>query len=236
MYPVFQLKYSREKGTYYGAEILCRWKNPELGNVSPSIFIPIAEKTGLIMDISKFIVDEAFKAHQKIIRHYHHHFMLSINLSNRELTDRDFFNYFVEKAKEYDLAPKFIGIEITERELIDHMEVIREYHEYGVSIIVDDFGVDYSALNLLTYDFIDTVKIDKSFVTEMVSNRRTYMMLKHIVQLIGYLGLNCIIEGIETEEQLDLLQGIGIDNIQGFYFSKPSVFEDIVAQITKTAS
>ncbi len=200
-------------------EALCRWDHPDLGPISPGIFIPLAEEMGIISDISAFVLEaaclECIKWPEQI--------SVSVNLSARDFRHREVVDRVRDALIVSGLSPHRLEIEVTETALLDDKSQTRQYIEdikkIGVRIALDDFGTGYSSLSYLHTLPLDKVKIDRSFLMDVTQNPRSLELLKGIVNLARPLGLTITIEGVETFEQLKILsQSVKPDLLQGFLF------------------
>jgi diguanylate cyclase (GGDEF)-like protein len=200
-------------------EALCRWDHPEHGPVSPAVFIPLAEEMGIISQISAFVVAQACTECAK----WPEQVSVSVNLSAKDFRNRDVLDRIRDVLQSTGLAPHRLEIEVTETALLDDKAVTRtlldELKALGVRIALDDFGTGYSSLSYLHTLPLDKVKIDRSFLLDMVRSRRSLELLKGIVNLSRPLGLSVTIEGVETFEQLRILAvEVKPDLVQGFLF------------------
>jgi EAL domain-containing protein (putative c-di-GMP-specific phosphodiesterase class I)/GGDEF domain-containing protein len=207
-----------------GAEVLLRWKHIE-GMRHPGMFIPFAEKSGLIIDIGYYVLEETLRM---LTRWNHSGFMpiqLNINLSLRELESIEFMNHLNQILYQYDIGASGIKYEITEYASMHNpiltKERLEKLYQMGIKIALDDFGTGYSSFSHLAEFPIDTLKIDKSFVDNMIQNRNKQHIISSITKLGHSLGMNLVAEGIETRDQAKLLQQMGVDLFQGYYFAKP---------------
>ena len=237
MFVVFQPKIMLNNNKTDGFEALLRWKSKELGFVSPAEFIPIAEINRMIIPIGNFVLEEVFSRVKYLLEQGYDNFQIAINLSEVQLRDRTLISIFKELIKKYDILPKYIEIEITESMLMKSFEkninTLLEFKALGVSIALDDFGTGYSSLNYLTRLPIDVLKIDRSFVVDMIDNLKSRYIVENIIELSHKLGIKVVAEGVEELEQVDYLKSIYCDIVQGYYYSKPEVFEDVVDMLTK---
>ncbi|MEX0409414.1 EAL domain-containing protein [Aquibium sp. LZ166] len=200
-------------------EALCRWQHPELGNVSPGIFIPLAEEMGIITEISRQVLAAACRECGK----WPAPLGVSVNLSARDFRDADIVETVRRTLEETGLEPSRLEIEVTETAVLDDKCSTRDYLEeiraLGVRIALDDFGTGYSGLSYLHTLPLDKVKIDRSFLQDITSNERSLELLKGVVNLSRQLGLTVTIEGVETFEQLKILAvAVHPDLLQGFLF------------------
>ncbi|WP_315919044.1 putative bifunctional diguanylate cyclase/phosphodiesterase [Mesorhizobium sp. SP-1A] len=200
-------------------EALCRWDHPELGPVSPAIFIPLAEEMGIISDISSFVLQAACAECVK----WPEQITVSINLSAKDFRSSDVVRKVRETLASTGLKPARLEIEVTETALLDDRsqtrELVEEIRALGVRIALDDFGTGYSSLSYLHKLPLDKVKIDRSFLCDVPQNPRSLDLLRGIVDLTRTLGLTVTVEGVETFEQLKVLsQQLHPDLLQGFLF------------------
>ncbi|WP_447513662.1 bifunctional diguanylate cyclase/phosphodiesterase [Clostridioides difficile] len=221
----YQPEFSLVTGEMIGSEALIRWNHPEHGFISPAVFIPIAEKSKLILKIGRFVFErvcndlyEWKKQGKKIVP-------VSVNLSRVELYQPDIVKFINKTIKMYNLSSDFIEIEITETVAINELNILKnvlnELRTYGFSISMDDFGTGYSSISCLRDMPIDILKLDKSFLGGIEHDERSRNIAKSIVSLAKSLDLVVIIEGVESKEQAELMKQFGCDLVQGFYFARP---------------
>jgi diguanylate cyclase (GGDEF)-like protein/PAS domain S-box-containing protein len=205
----------------YGAEALLRWKNPELGMVSPAEFIPVAEDTGLIVDIGRWVVAEVHRN----LRQWQDHIpglRVSLNVSARQLADADHVQELLDMlGREYRSQ---VTVELTETALVQDEQgaqmFLKGLREMDLHVALDDFGTGYSSVGYLRdYEF-DVLKVDKSFI-DGINGARDLGLVASIVAMGRILGMRVVAEGVEEEEQVQRLKRIGCDFIQGYYYSKP---------------
>ncbi len=208
-----------------GAEALLRWKHPVKGMVSPIDFIPLAEETGLIVPIGKWVLLNACRQAKEWHAKGFTGMTVSVNLSGRQFEEDDLIPMIEEILSETGLAPEFLHIELTENQIFKNTQVtlekMREIKMLGVKIALDDFGTGYSSLGYLKNFPIDTLKIDRSFMFDIIKDKDNAAITSTIITLAQNLGLNVIAEGVEDEEQLKFLMAKNCFFMQGFYFSKP---------------
>lgn len=237
MFVVFQPKVALNNNKTDGFEALIRWKSEELGFVSPVEFIPIAETTRLIIPIGNFVLEEVFARVKYLLEQGYDNFKIALNLSEVQLRDRTLVGTIKALISKYAVSPKYIEIEITESMLMKsfdkNIESLLEIKELGVSIALDDFGTGYSSLNYLTRLPIDVLKIDRSFVIDMIDNHKSRCIVENIIQLSHKLGIKVVAEGVEVVEQVDYLKSIYCDIVQGYYYSKPEIFENVVSMLAR---
>ncbi len=217
-------------GKLRSAESLLRWFSPSSGTIFPEDFIPIAEKTGLIREIGKKTLLQACKQIKEWHKSSDNYFFISVNVSPVELMDRDFVSTLIETVQKHDVKPEYIELEITEQSLVyneaDAVQKLEKIHQMGFKIAIDDFGTGYSSLSKLKDMPIDTIKIDKSFISQVPSDEKAVTIVRAIIKLASSLGFSITVEGVETREQLDFLKNLPINEFQGYYFSRPLSPED----------
>jgi PAS domain S-box-containing protein len=215
-----------------GFEALTRWQRPE-GMVMPSEFIPLADETGIILSINRQLFPEACQQ----LHHWQQLFpsdpplFLSVNISSKQFAQSDLASNIGQLLQESGMDPRCIALEITETIAMADAErsaaVLAELKALGVGLDIDDFGTGYSSLSRLQGFRIDTLKVDRAFVSRIDSDRETQEIVRIIVMLAHSLGLEVVAEGVETEAQLDLLNTLGCERAQGYFFSKPADNETI---------
>ena len=206
-------------------EALLRWQNPELGRVSPAEFIPIAEETNSIVPIGEWILYHACLQNKQWQQEGLSPLRMSVNVSTSQFDRTDLLETIDRTLEATGLDAAYLELEVTENLLVRDIEqaiaLLGELKARGVSIALDDFGTGYSSLSYLRKLPINTLKIDRSFVSNIAENPDDAAISKAIVALAQSLGLNITAEGVETREQLDYLQNHGCHEVQGYYFSKP---------------
>ncbi|UTW03317.1 EAL domain-containing protein [Amphritea atlantica] len=218
-----------------GLEALARWHDPVIGQVPPQKFIQVAEETGLINELSQVIYRVALKKF-KTIQALNPALGLSVNLSVSQLQDVNLVATLKQVTDAQGINPSSIKLEITEDILMSDLEQsVRNtglLKEMGFQIALDDFGTGYSSLSYLKDLDIDEIKIDRSFVQELISSERNKAIIQAIVAMSKVLDIHCVVEGVETEGQLNKLIQIGCNNFQGYYFYKPMPSHEITALFT----
>ena len=217
-------------GAVMGFEALLRWEHSGLGPVSPLEFIPIAEESGLIKTLGRWVFRRACRDLAALAeRHPDSRFHMSVNLSPSQVLDPDLPRHVQEVLEETGVDPGRLHVELTEGVLVEHSsaahEALIELRATGVRLVIDDFGTGYSALSYLTRLPIDGVKIDRSFVNELDGSTPESAIVAAVVSLARELGLHVIAEGVETEDQAQRLRGLGCPLAQGFYFGRPTPAE-----------
>ena len=235
IFMVFQPKISIKGEKVNGFEALVRWVNNELGFISPAEFIPIAENSGLIIDLGKYIIEESFKKCRELCCSTKSKFHIAINISDIQIREEGFISFVSEMLEKYNIPPEYIEFEITEgvimQSVVKNIELLIELKRLGVSIALDDFGTGYSSLSYLKRLPIDVLKIDKSFVDGIGVDEKSEYIAESIIKLSHSLNLRVVAEGVETKEQLGYLNKMKCDVAQGYYFSKPEKFEVIKEMI-----
>ncbi len=236
----YQPQYDTNTRELRGVEALVRWCDEDGKLVSPETFIPIAEKNGSILLLGDWIIEECLSdlSRWKEKHNNMQDFLLSINVSSIQFKNKNFVKYLISIIKKYGISPTNIELEITESVFIDNMEEIihkmKLLKDFGIRFSMDDFGTGFSSLSYLRELPIDTLKIDKSFIDDVVTDGSTRTIAESIIDLSKKLGFDTIAEGVEQEVQYSLLKNIGCENIQGFYLGKPMKFEEIDALLDKT--
>ena len=221
----YQPQYDSLSNKLRGVEALIRWRKHDGKLVSPAVFIPLAEKDGLIVQIGNWVLEEGIRSFKKWYDKYKYPMMLSLNISAIQYKRKDFVHKLLRLLEKYQVNPELIELEITESVLIDDFEsVVEKLHtlkEYGIKISLDDFGTGFSSLSYLKGLPIDTLKIDKSFIDTVIEDNSTRVITESIIAMVKKLGCETVAEGVETQEQFEYLKGINCDNIQGFLLGKP---------------
>jgi EAL domain-containing protein (putative c-di-GMP-specific phosphodiesterase class I)/GGDEF domain-containing protein len=235
MFLVIQPQYTKNK-EMIGAEVLLRWSHKEFGLISPKIFIPLAERLGLIGSIGKYVLSETIGIIENLMRQSAMHVPISINTSMIELIDSNFSQNLTQSLKRHHIMSSLLNIEITESSLIEDMNHIKnnidKMLEAGLNLHLDDFGTGYSSLSQLSSLPISYIKIDKAFIDEVLISDRSMQVVKTIIELAHRLDMSVIAEGVEHYEQLVSLDAIKCDFYQGYYFSKPIPIDDFFNILT----
>lgn len=213
-----------------GFEALIRWYSPEYGYVSPMKFIPVAEDMGLINKIGEWILKEACEFSIRVNEKFKKKIVVSINISPIQLNQDNFTDILKKVIEDTNVKTDQIGVEITETSLMERFnenaKKLEEIRNMGIEISLDDFGTGYSSLNYLMKLPIHTIKIDRSFIVNMTSDTKGIKIIESIITLAHNMGLSVVAEGVETNEQLDILHFLKCDVIQGYIFGKPLSEED----------
>ena len=222
-----------QKGKVSGFEALMRWNHPERGYISPGLFIPIAEQSGLIVDASRWALREACMALKRIESRagFSNELSMSVNFSSTDFASEDFIDTIYTTISETDVDPNFVHLEITERLLMGQPDNAKDTllmcRKAGIGISIDDFGTGYSSLSYLHYFPIDTLKIDQSFIRDMQKNESSMELVKSIIALGKNMKMHVIAEGVESKDEAKVLRDLGCDLAQGYYFAKPMSETDI---------
>jgi EAL domain-containing protein (putative c-di-GMP-specific phosphodiesterase class I) len=222
---MYQPQYDLHNNEVTGVEVLVRWNNSLLGNVPPAEFIPVAEDTGMIIEIGYYIFEEACSTFMEWSGQESSLQRVSINLSSVQLGQHDFLEQIQKIMEKTGIRGEQIEVELTERILFEfsssNLELLNAFRKMGCGISIDDFGTGYSSMSYLKDLPIDTVKIDKAFIDDLPKNIHDQKVVKAIIALSKSLGYKVIAEGIETEAQEQFLYENQCDIGQGYYFSKP---------------
>jgi EAL domain-containing protein (putative c-di-GMP-specific phosphodiesterase class I) len=215
----------------FGVEALLRWTSPDLGNVPPATFVPIAEESGLIVSIGDWVLETACGQVRQWIDRGLGDLHLAVNVSGVQLASAGFFSTVKATLEKTRLAPGALLLELTETTVVNSDDATRrgleELRAAGVRIVIDDFGMGYSALSYLKSFPVDVLKIDRSFVRGLPDHAGDAAIVAALISLSRGLDLGVVAEGVETEEQLTFLGEKGCDQAQGFLFSRPLPARDL---------
>jgi len=224
-------------GQLVGMEALIRWCHPEKGFISPGVFIPVAEETGMISRIGKWVIEEACEQGVRWQKAGYELHKISVNLSARQLKDDALPRLIKETLESTGMPADKLGIELTESAIILDPEIalsrLQAIKELGITLSLDDFGTGYSSLSYLKRFPIDTLKIDQAFVRDVKIDHEDAALVKAIIAMAHGLGMDVIAEGVEVQEQLDFLGANKCDSIQGFLFSRPLPPEEMERMLRK---
>jgi diguanylate cyclase (GGDEF)-like protein len=237
IYFVYQGQYCYKDESFKGAEILLRWEHPELGNIPPSVFIPLSEKSGMITPLMTRTLVEASSMFKKLQLQGIDTFSLSINLPFQVLMEESFIDTVAFLLDAYELKGKRLTFEIMEDTIPDHLESftsrLDEIKALGFMLAVDDYGTGHTSLTYLQHFPVDFIKIDRSFITNIGVERKRFLLFKSIIDMAKALDLKVIAEGVETEEEDVILRKHFSDlTVQGFLYSKPSRAEDFLKALS----
>ena len=227
-----QQKVDMESGMVIGAEGLIRWQHPEWGMIAPGKFIPLLEREDAIYEVDKYIWEEACKMLKRRADLGKKALPISVNIARNDLYRTDLIPTLTNLVKKYNISPSLLHLEILERSYVKDSDMVLKkvnaFRELGFVIEMDDFGTGESSLSLLSEMPVDILKLDRSFLIKALSDERRTAVIRCIIQLAKTLQLGVIAEGVENEEQADLLQSLGCRFAQGFYYSKPAPAEEFV--------
>lgn len=222
-----QPKYSIETNRIVGAEALVRWQHPERGMIFPDEFIPVLEENGFIKKVDYYIWEEAGRFIRQCVDSGITDCPISVNVSRVHLRDSDCLGVLDALVNDIDIDRKLLELELTET--FNDQQISQkamELKEEGFKLLMDDFGSGYSSLNILLETPFDVIKLDKKFIDNMMLSEKGHMILEQVVSMSGRLGLGLLAEGVETIEQVNVLQNIGCDQVQGYYYAKPMPAEN----------
>ena len=228
----YQPKVDAMSGQILGMEALIRWKHPELGMISPAEFIPVAEQTGLIIPMGKWIFEETCRFIKVMQEQGLPQLSIAVNLSGAQFSQADLLSTLSNTVKKAGINPQQIELEITESLIMNDLEqaisTLNQLRDFGFSIAIDDFGTGYSSLAYLKRFPVTTLKIDQSFIQGIHKDPDDRAIVQAVITLAHSLRLKVVAEGIEEKEQLCVLKDQGCDIIQGYYFSRPLCGEDLI--------
>ncbi len=232
-----QPKVDLASGTVIGVEALARWAHPRRGWVSPEDFVPLAEETGLIKQLTDQVLEESVAQLQRL-RGLGHHLGLAVNLSTHDLLDELLPERVMRHLDRHDVDPTLLTLEITESSLLIDAprarNTINRLNQHGIRLSVDDFGTGYSSLSYLRHLPVSELKIDRSFVANVLFEEQDEVIVRSIIDLGHNLGMQVVAEGVETDEVLNRLKGFDCDVAQGFGICRPVPLDSFVAWLTST--
>lgn len=218
-------------GSLAGVEALIRWDHPELGKVSPAEFVPVAEDTGLVIALGDWVIQRAMSDFRVLMRNADGPGTLSVNLSRRQFLAPQLVERVCRLMEEYRIPPHRLVLEITETAVLSDFKkacnVVRQLHQLGIGIALDDFGAGFSSFEALQQFPLDEIKIDQSFVRDMATNKGSREIVRAMIAVARAVDATVVAEGIETPEQLSLLRDMQCDRGQGFYLGEPMSLEEL---------
>ncbi len=233
--PAFQPKISTKDCTIMGFETLARWNHPILGQVSPEEFIPLAEQNHMIIPIGYFMFDQACKRCKELINMGFPDLVFSVNISKIQVQNPKMIHQLIAILHKYNLDPKHIELEITENYFKDNpgndIDIFQELKSHGIALALDDFGTGISSFEYLRCLSVDTLKIDKSFISDIGINPNVDPIIKCIIQMSHELNMNVVAEGVETLGQANFLINLGCDILQGYFYGRPVSFHEILTML-----
>ncbi|WP_404419564.1 EAL domain-containing protein [Marinospirillum sp.] len=222
-----------------GFEALVRWHHPERGIISPAEFIPIAEETGLIIELGHQVLEQACRDLVWLNQRLSQRCYVAVNLSPRQLKDKGLPEQLDALLSRYNLPPQYLELEITESTLMDQMDlslpILHKIEELGISLSIDDFGTGYSSLSYLKQLPVHSLKIDRSFVKDIPGDKDDMAIISAISAMAGKLNLEVVAEGVEERKQLAFLKESGCHLVQGYYFSPPVPRSQVLAACEEIA-
>ena len=236
IYFLYQCQYDYDKESFSGAEMLARWEHPLFGDIPPSIFIPLAEQSGMIGPLTVNGIIEASKLLDDLSKIGASTFSISVNISPLVLMKSDFLETIEFLMESYDLKGKPLNFEVTEEMFTGNLglitQVLEKLRSMGISIEIDDFGTGFTSLIHLVYLPIDTLKVDRSFVMDIHTNKKRKILFKAIVEMSRALDIKVIAEGVERDEEDKVLRNFGSMKIQGFFYSKPISHHKLLSKVS----
>lgn len=235
----YQPQVEAGSGRLTGMEALLRWPHPEHGMIGPDEFIPVAEETGLIIEIGQWVIEQALAFNYSLQQRGLPPLVMAVNLSSLQFQRTGFVTQLEQTLLQSQLEPRWFELELTESLLLENFDQVvnklQRLKKLGISISIDDFGTGYSSLSYLKRLPIDKLKIDRSFIKELVTDQRDAAISRAIIAMAHQLGVKVIAEGVETEAQASFLAKSLCDELQGYYYAKPMPAEQLIAFLTSYA-
>lgn len=235
----YQPQVSLHDGTISGFEALIRWQHPEKGFISPAKFIPIAESNGLIVPLGQMVLMKACEMRKALLDEGIDHIRVSVNISIKQFQQQDFIDDVLTILKNTGLDGRYLEIEVTESVAMDQPDVVigklKQLQQHNIQISIDDFGMGYSSLNYLKRLPIQQLKIDRAFIQDITA-KNDYAIVKSIISIAESLSLEVVAEGVETEQQVNLLKDLNCMYVQGYYYYKPMPPNELIKLFTKVES
>jgi len=233
----YQPKVDLQTGKVTSLEALIRWDNPKLGFVSPVDFIPVAERTGLINEIGEWVTRTACRQARQWVDAGFVDVGVAVNLSALQFRQEDLHEQIITTVAESGLEPQLLEVEITESVVMENynmaIRILEELHKAGIHLAVDDFGTGYSSLAYLKYLPLNTLKIDRSFLSGTVPDKQDELIITAIIAMAHSMGLGVVAEGVENAAQKAFLAGLGCDEMQGYLISKPVPEDEVLALLER---
>jgi EAL domain-containing protein (putative c-di-GMP-specific phosphodiesterase class I) len=233
----YQAKVDFKTNVITGVEALLRWQNPYLGSVTPTQFIPVAEETGLIVSIGRWVMRSACEQNISWQQQGLPTVCMAVNLSPRQLTDDNLIDDISTALNDSGMAPNLLELEITEGMVMQNptrmIAVLAKIKNLGVRLAIDDFGTGYSSLAQIKHFPIDTLKVNRSFIRNFPQDTEDKAITKAIIAMGKTLSLTVVAEGVETEDQMNFLKDHCCDEMKGYYFSKPIMPEQFADLLRK---
>ena len=208
-----------------GSEALVRWNHPKKGLIPPYKFIPLFERNGFVIDVDKYIWEEACKTIRRWIDEGKEPLPISVNLSRIHFKYEDLVEVIQNLVQKYNIPQKYFELELTESAFLDNEGAVNStlvrLQELGFTIAMDDFGMGYSSLNMLRKLPVNILKLDRGFINEATCTERGFIVLNHVIHMAKDLKATVVCEGIETQQQAETLKNAGCDIAQGFLYAKP---------------
>ncbi|WP_243296223.1 EAL domain-containing protein [Bacillus litorisediminis] len=222
---VYQPIVDIQTNRFTGSEALLRWNHPQYGDVPPAVFIPIAEEIGIIKEIGKWVLNEACRQNAKWHELGYRNLTISVNVSAHQLLDPAFVIDVANVIEETGLRPEYLYLELTESVMIGNMQyclrVMKDLQQLGINLSIDDFGTGYSSLSYLKTLPVNRLKIDKTFIDQLSTNTIDLAVVQAVIMMGKGLNMKVVAEGVETKEQVEVLEKLDCHYVQGFYFSRP---------------
>ncbi|MFT5045572.1 MAG: diguanylate cyclase (GGDEF)-like protein, partial [Porticoccaceae bacterium] len=226
----YQPKIDMKTGELSGVEALTRWRHPEKGTMDPSVFIPLAEETGLIIPLGRWVLRQACEQMQRWVKAGWPPMVMAVNCSAVQFTKSNVIEDINEAIRFSGLDPKYLEIELTESLLLQDgekgIQILKDMKELGIQVAIDDFGTGFSSLSYLKRLPVDKLKIDKSFVDDLATDSGDAAIVTAIITLSHNLNLTVVAEGVETQEQYDILRSYKCNEAQGYLISRPLEIDD----------
>lgn len=233
----YQPKINLKDENLIGAEALLRWKDEELGIISPGEFIPIAEETGIIIELGRYVLRKVCMQIKTWEASRINYINVAVNVSGKQFKDTSLPEYITNVLKEYGLPPSVLELEITESAIIGNIKytykMLNEFIKKGIKIAIDDFGTGYSSYHHLSQLSLNILKVNKSFIDFINCGNKKNLVIKNIIDFAHALGMKVVAEGVEQEHQMKILKEYDCDIIQGYFYSKPLSPKDFEVYIMK---